>query len=165
MEEEEPVYNGQQPEAKMQASPEISKKLPGDKDYDPIDMLIPESELPVDPNRLKKAIKTALIKNENNPDKIDIQSIMREQTRIHRQIQDFKQSRSKVPTQGGVTNNYFSSHIVKKIAEDKIHKSLKEITQKNLEQAFIHCPKPTGQLPRAKSTQSKEVLQKTPTKF
>ena len=56
----------------MQASPEISKKLPGDKDYDPIDMLIPESELPVDPNRLKKAIKTALIKNENNPDKIDI---------------------------------------------------------------------------------------------
>ena len=47
-------------------------------------MLIPEEDLPVDPQRLKKAIKTALIKNENNPDKIDINSIMREQVRIHK---------------------------------------------------------------------------------
>ena len=36
------------------------------------EMLIPDQDLPVDPDRLKKAIKTALIKNENNPDKIDI---------------------------------------------------------------------------------------------
>ena len=32
-----------------------------------IEMLMPETDLPVDPERLKKAIKTALIKNDNNP--------------------------------------------------------------------------------------------------
>jgi hypothetical protein len=35
-------------------------------------MMMPEEHLPVDPARLKKAIKTALIKNENDPEKIDI---------------------------------------------------------------------------------------------
>ena len=42
--------------------------------------------MPVDPKRLKKAIKNALIKNDNNPDKIDIQNIMREQVKIHKHI-------------------------------------------------------------------------------
>lgn len=42
--------------------------------------------MPVDPIRLKKAIKTALIKNDGKEDKIDIQSIMREQIRIHKHI-------------------------------------------------------------------------------
>lgn len=43
-----------------------------------IEQLIPDHKLPVDPERLRKAIKNALIKNNNNPDKIDIQTIMRE---------------------------------------------------------------------------------------
>jgi len=58
-------------------------------------MLMPDEYLPVDPVRLKKAIKTALIKNENDPDKIDIQSIMREQVRIHKHIQEFKAAKNK----------------------------------------------------------------------
>ena len=79
-------------------------------------MLIPDEDLPVDPERLKKAIKIALIKNDNNPDKIDIQSIMREQVRIHKHISEFKLSKSK-QSSNDVSNNYFSSRIVKKIAE------------------------------------------------
>ncbi len=71
------------------ASPKIAKIKPGAK-KDPVDLLIPDEELPVDPERLKKAIKIALIKNDNNPEKIDIQSIMREQVRIHKHISDFK---------------------------------------------------------------------------
>jgi len=47
---------------------------------------MPDQELPVDPDRLRKAIKNALLKNDNNPDKIDIQSIMREQVRINKHI-------------------------------------------------------------------------------
>ena len=37
-----------------------------------VDMLVPDHDLPVDPERLKKAIKISLLKNENNPDKVDI---------------------------------------------------------------------------------------------
>ena len=93
--------------------------------------MIPEQELPVDPERLKKAIKISLLKNDNNPEKIDIQSIMREQVRIHKHIQEYKQekNKSKAPVESG---NYFSSRIVKKIAEDHIHQSLKQITADNL---------------------------------
>ena len=39
---------------------------------------LPEKDLPVDSHRLKKAIKIALLKNDNDPEKIDLQSIMRE---------------------------------------------------------------------------------------
>ena len=45
-----------------------------------------QGDMPVDPKRLRKAIKNALIKNDNNPDKIDIQNIMREQVKIHKHI-------------------------------------------------------------------------------
>ena len=103
-----------------------SIKVPFKKD--PIETLIPNQDLPVDTERLRKAIKNALIKNDNNPDKIDIQSIMREQVRIHKHIQEFKQSRRKQSTEdAGLKNAYFSSRIVKKIAEDHIHQSLKQI--------------------------------------
>ena len=43
-----------------------------------LNITLPEKELPVDSNRLKKAIKVALLKNDNDPQKIDLQSIMRE---------------------------------------------------------------------------------------
>ena len=98
-----------------------------------IEMLMPESDLPVDPERLKKAIKTALIKNDNDPDKIDIQSIMREQVRIHKHIQDFKQSKHK-PNNREPGKQYFSSRIVKKIAEDQIFKTLKQFQVKSTTQ-------------------------------
>lgn len=58
-------------------------------------MDIPEEEMPVDPERCKKALKMALLKNANNPERIDIQSIMREQVRIHQHIKEFKQSKNK----------------------------------------------------------------------
>lgn len=51
-----------------------------------INIMLPEQELPVDPERLKKAIKISLLKNDNDPNKIDISSIMREQVRIHKHI-------------------------------------------------------------------------------
>ena len=102
-----------------------SKKRAAKKDE--IDMLIPDQDLPVDPQRLKKAIKIALIKNGNNPDKIDIQSIMREQVRIHKNIQEFKSLKNPTKVAGSAQSSYFSSHIVKKIAEDHIHNSLKQI--------------------------------------
>ena len=59
------------PENKISAEP-IKFKSNIDGNDEEVDVFIPENDLPVDPNRLKKAIKTALIKNENNPDKIDI---------------------------------------------------------------------------------------------
>ena len=37
-----------------------------------VEQLMPDKDLPVDPERLKKAIKNALIKNDNQPEKIDI---------------------------------------------------------------------------------------------
>ena len=49
---------------------------------------------------------------------------MREQVRIHKHIEDYKKSLSKQKLKG---LNYVSSHIVNKIAEDTIHKSLKHI--------------------------------------
>ena len=89
-----------------------------------VNIKLPDEELPVDGKRLRKAIKIALLKNDNDPEKIDIQCIMREQVRIHKHISDFKQERqkAKVTKESG---NYFSSRIVKKIAEDHIHQSLK----------------------------------------
>ena len=51
-----------------------------------INIMLPEQELPVDPERLKKAIKISLLKHDNDPNKIDISSIMREQVRIHKHI-------------------------------------------------------------------------------
>ena len=69
---------------KQGAAHVASIKVPFKKD--PIETLIPNQDLPVDTERLRKAIKNALIKNDNNPDKIDIQSIMREQVRIHKHI-------------------------------------------------------------------------------
>ena len=84
----------------------------------------------MDPERLKKAIKNALIKNDNKPDKIDIQSIMREQVRIYKQISEFKNSKRKAPTSSGddnLRNAYVSSRIIKKIAEDQIHQSVKQL--------------------------------------
>ena len=33
---------------------------------------LPDKELPVDGDRLKKAIKIALLKNDNDPEKIDL---------------------------------------------------------------------------------------------
>ena len=116
-------------------------KMVRDKN-DPLDFLIPASDLPVDPDRLKRAIKTALIKNDNNPDKIDIKSIMREQTRIHKHIEEYKASRRPDASEAGgqVSKNYFSSHIFKKIAEDKIHNRIMEICEKKDENALEFNP-------------------------
>lgn len=115
--------------------------------------MIPDEDLPVDPKRLKKAIKTALIKNDNNPDKIDIQNIMREQVRIHKHIQDYRSVKTHKNT-GGVKASYFSSRIVSKIAEDHIHNSLKKI-----DDAMAHNP--GGQ----DGSKSAERIQQSPTKF
>ena len=93
-------------------------------------LIPPNSDLPVDPDRLKKAIKNALIKNDNKPEKIDIQSIMREQVRIYKQISEFKNSKRKAPSnsnQDNLRNAYVSSRIIKKIAEDQIHQSVKQL--------------------------------------
>ena len=51
---------------------------------------------------------------------------MREQVRIHKHIEEYKQEKhkAKITKESG---NYFSSRIVKKIAEDQIHQSLKQI--------------------------------------
>lgn len=70
-----------------------------------------------------------------------------------------------MPIQGGVSGNYFSSHIVKKIAEDQIHKSLKEICAKNLENESSDCSHGQANLSLTNSTQRFEPLQKSPTKF
>ena len=71
------------PKSKQQAS--TSNLKDNEPESDLIASLIPpNSDLPVDPDRLKKAIKNALIKNDNKPEKIDIQSIMREQVRIYK---------------------------------------------------------------------------------
>lgn len=80
----------------------------------------------MDPKRLKKAIKTALIKNDNDTNKIDIQSIMREQVRIHKHIQDYRSVKTHKNV-GAPKASYFSSRIVHKIAEDHICNSLKQI--------------------------------------
>ena len=92
---------------------------------------LPDKELPVDTHRLKKAIKIALLKNDNDPEKIDLSSIMREQVRIHKHIKEFKQEKQKSKV-SGEAGSYFSSRIVKKIAEDHIHKSLKQIQADNM---------------------------------
>jgi len=84
----------------------------------------------VDPERLKKAIKNALIKNDNKPERVDIQSIMREQVRIYKQITEYKQSKRKQTSgsnQDSLRKAYVSSRIIKKIAEDHIHQSVKHL--------------------------------------
>ena len=121
-------------------------------------MLIPSSDLPVDPERLKKAIKTALIKNENNAEKIDIQSIMRDQVRIHKHIEEYKKSLSKQKVKGV---NYVSSHIVHKIAEDTIHKSLKQIKNAQMNSIIM----PVDPKTMKSSASSVDTYQKSPSKF
>lgn len=126
-----------------------------------VDIKLPDEELPVDSKRLRKAIKNALLKNDNNPEKIDIQSIMREQVRIHKHISDFKQERQK--HKGSNENgNYFSSRIVKKIAEDHIHQSLKQIQAENFSITGTFQADADYSMYNSKS---QDRLTKKPTKF
>ena len=37
-----------------------------------LNITLPDRDLPVDTHRLKKAIKVALLKNDNDPEKIDL---------------------------------------------------------------------------------------------
>ena len=80
---------------------------------------------------------------------------MREQVRIYKHIQEYKTEKNKKSTDDTPkvnTGNYFSSRIVKKIAEDHIHHSLKEIQAATMAQTGGLTPKqPSRTLHQAKS--------------
>ena len=71
---------------------------------------------PVDKLKLKKAIKAALIRNDNDPSKLDLGVILREQMKMQKNVQEFRTRKKQI--QGSeIAKGYYCSKIMNKMRE------------------------------------------------